>query len=151
ARSIASPLNRPASAIELPSVHRPTESSTRTPHPSGPTTTKLHRCLRSGRPIDLRTISGPIPRGSPNVSASVGNRSTSVVRALEPDGDVRRLPQLVDQPPHRTLLRELIADRRPEIIEREVAAFAGLNDLRDDELRHTAHRIGNRKRTDERA
>ena len=69
ARAIASPESRPASASVESGPQSPMDSSTGVPVPAGPTTTGSQAARTRASAKALRTISGPMPRGSPNVTA----------------------------------------------------------------------------------
>ena len=96
ARSIARPLNAPALRRASERLHVPIASCTSTSAARRSHDQEVTR--RTDRRIcsAARTISGPIPRGSPRVTASRMRRSSAPrgPAALDPDLDVCLLPKL---------------------------------------------------------
>src|SRR5207244_940154 len=141
ARSIAAPASVPANAGSALSLHAPTDSSTGTAVPLGPTSSSLaSRSARPSRTI-LATISGPIPRGSPSVTARRGAALTSpglgrrsAGRRVETNRHVRLLAQRLEESFDRALLDELRADALAKIAELVLAALLGRDQLGHHEL-----------------
>src|SRR6266516_1258599 len=77
------------------------------------------------------TTSGPIPRGSPRVTAIWGRER----RALEADVDVRRAAQQIEVVLDRELLAQGLADAVLHVLERDVALGDALRQLEHHELR----------------
>src|SRR5207249_2617993 len=82
----------------------------------------------------LATTSGPIPRGSPGVTARRG-RCPPV---LETDVDVGRAAQQVEVVFHGKLLAETVADAVLHLVERQLALGEPLDQLEHDEPRSWA-------------
>src|SRR5437773_7258899 len=89
------------------------------------------------------TTSGPIPRGSPRVTAMRGRRR----RALEPDVDVGRAAQQIEVVAYRELLAQRLADAVLHILERQLALGEALRHLEHHKLgparvsAHLEHRL----------
>src|SRR5438105_6805874 len=79
----------------------------------------------------LASTSGPIPRGSPGVTARRGRRPTP----LEPDVDVGRAAQQVEVVFDGELLRQPVADAVLHLVERQLALREPLDQLEHDEAR----------------
>src|SRR5438105_15485691 len=85
-------------------------------------------------------ISGPIPRGSPSVTATRGlppflsGLSVFSVLSLRPNLDIRRLTQPIDVPADGQLLPELVADAFAHVLEADIALRAPAGHLQDHEL-----------------
>src|SRR2546425_11580297 len=75
---------------------------------------KTRSASREPRATALATTSGPIPRGSPSVTASRGRR-------LEPDVDVRGATQQVEMVLDGELLAERFADAILDFVEPQLA------------------------------
>src|SRR5690348_13033454 len=137
ARTIASPLNRPASAlasVASRSFQSPTSTSTGTPALHGPTMTRSHASRTRGSASAATTISGPMPRGSPRLTASRGRvddpRDTGAsVTSSESQRDVGLLAQLVQDLARLLLGGELRADVVPHLGERVLARRGVRDDL----------------------
>src|SRR6266487_278356 len=119
---------RPASGSDSPA---PCSMSFRAVLPTVTTSASSAPAARA-----LRTTSGPIPRGSPRVTARRGRCATG----LEPDVDVRRAAQLVDVMTDGELLAELGADLQLHILEVQVAFGVASRHLEHREL--GAGRVG---------
>src|SRR5258706_12062219 len=81
----------------------------------------------SGCSSALRTTSGPIPRGSPNVTA---RRTT----ALEADVDVRLVAPLVDVMPDGEVVTEDVFNPQLHVLESQLPFGVALRHLEHDEL-----------------
>src|SRR5919108_3210449 len=81
--------------------------------------------------------SGPIPRGSPGVTARRG-RWPSPLTPLEPDVDVGRAAQQVEVVFDGELLAQALADAVLHLVERELALREPLDQLEHDEARPRA-------------
>src|SRR5437660_2266669 len=82
----------------------------------------------------LASTSGPIPRGSPGVTARRGRRPTP----LEPDVDVGRAAQQVEVVFDGELLAQTVADAVLHLVERQLALGESLDQLEHDEARARA-------------
>src|SRR5438093_935749 len=80
------------------------------------------------------TTSGPIPRGSPRVTAIWGRERGGGRRALEADVDVRRAAQQIEVVLDRELLAQGLADAVLHVLERDVALGDALRQLEHHEL-----------------
>src|SRR5262245_43563747 len=124
---------------------RTTRPSSPVPRPHSPTPTRRLAgsvAMRSSGPIAVisaprvpaasarSTTSGPMPRGSPRVTASRARGAT----ALEADLDVGRATQRIDVPLDGELLAHLLAQPILDVLERHLALGAILRDLDDGEL-----------------
>src|ERR1051326_251165 len=83
------------------------------------------------------TTSGPIPRGSPRVTAMRGRRP----RVLEPDVDVGRAAQQIEVVAHCELLAQGLADAVLHVFERQVALGEALRHLEHPELDRKSTRL----------
>src|SRR5450759_4740747 len=169
ALSMALPASAPPRAASPPGLHSPTDTSAWAAVPDGPTTTKVAAARTAGSASAALTISGPIPRTSPSVTASrgsvasaepralmgsVGRRAGAIedarrqVRALQRHHrDVYRLPLRIDVPAHLRHLLKIGADSQLHFVVDVIAGFGRLDDLGDHVLRKSARRR-NRKRDD---
>src|SRR5205823_4133766 len=84
----------------------------------------------------LATTSGPIPRGSPGVTARRGRRGEAT--PLEPDVDVGRAAQQVEVVFDGELLAQTVADAVLHLVERQLALGEPLDQLEHDEPRSWA-------------
>src|SRR5262249_24428594 len=96
------------------------------------------------------TTSGPMPRGSPSVTASRGRLALGPA-TLEPDIDVREAAQLIEVVFDAELLREIAADPLAHVLVGERPFRLAGRDLDDGELRpragaHLHHRLESRAR-----
>src|SRR5688572_11186213 len=140
------------------------DASTGTAVPVGPTTVNWTAERHAGSARTAATISGPMPRGSPNVTA---NRTGAIAAASQARGTtlapraammvldahrhVQVPPHLVDHAAHPALLGQLLANLIPEVGEGVRAAIVGLYDLRDDVFLGGAGRVVDGKGRHERA
>src|SRR5690242_5503615 len=84
----------------------------------------------------LATTSGPIPRGSPGVTARRGRREGPT--PLEPDVDVGRAAQQVEVVFDGELLTQSVADAVLHLVERQLTLGKPLDQLEHDEARPRA-------------
>jgi hypothetical protein len=63
------------------------------------------------------------------------------MRTLDANRHEGRLPEILEEPAHGLLLRELLADLLPELGQRRLALRLDARQLQHDELRHAARRI----------
>src|SRR4051812_203806 len=142
--SIALPESVPARVSPEPG-HVPMDSSTSRPAPVEPTRTYVAAPRTARSASAARMISGPMPRGSPSVTASRGSmvivaRSGPVEDrrggggATRLDLDVHRLALRVDVPAHLRDLLEIRADALLHFVVGVLTRFVVRHDLRDDEL-----------------
>src|SRR5688572_20918924 len=140
ARSIARPASCPAHDGSSPERHAPTDSCTSTSTPAGPTRMRSAALVARASRSVLATISGPIPRGSPRVTARRGRPVTSAPlgwrgrRRVQPDGDVHLLPQSVEEAANGAFLHQLLANALAKIGEGVLAARIHHEQLRHHEL-----------------
>src|SRR3989440_12769106 len=81
----------------------------------------------------LATTSGPMPRGSPGVTARRGRGPREGATPLETDGDVGRAAQQVEVVFHGELLSQPVADAILHLVERQLALGESLDQLEHDE------------------
>src|SRR3569833_316955 len=143
ARSMARPANRPASAALPPRTQCPVLSSGSTPVPCGPTKTSVAASRTCGCAAAFSTISGPIPRASPSVTARTGLSACSVtrwlwsfVRSVQSHGDVRLLAKRVDIAAHATALGQSSTHGGLRLGERHFTGLVDREQLSNDELRN---------------
>src|SRR3989454_8384924 len=98
------------------------------PAPCSPLPMKVRSASSGPRATALATTSGPIPRGSPSVTASRGRR-------LEPDVDVRGATQQVEMVLDGELLAERFADAILDFVEPQLAFGQAPHQLEHDEPR----------------
>src|SRR5207237_6193219 len=122
ASSTARPATRPASSgrRELDAWSPPTRTTSASRGPSARA---------------FSTTSGPIPRGSPGVTARRGRRGAT---PLEPDVDVGRAAQQVEVVFDGELLAQTVADAVLHLVERQLALGEALDQLEHDEARARA-------------
>src|SRR4051812_8155478 len=116
------------------------------PVPNGPTRTNDADARRDASARAAFTISGPMPRGSPRVTAMTGFAAAltaasrtvedldGVVGAIGEDLDVHVLPLLIDVPPRLEHLLQTEANARLHLVERVVAGLRDRRNLRHDEF-----------------
>src|SRR6266496_97849 len=117
--STASPAIRPAASGRRGGGALPSSPSTVISASSGP------------RASALATTSGPIPRGSPGVTARRGRWGRPT--PLEPDVDVGRAAQQVEVVFDGELLGQAVADAVLHLVERQLALGETLDQLEHDE------------------
>src|SRR2546426_12714372 len=113
ASTFPSRASRTASSTCWPAI-RPASSGSRERGAVCSLPRKTRSASRGPRATALATTSGPIPRGSPSVTASRGRR-------LEPDVDVRGATQQVEMVLDGELLAERFADAILDFVEPQLA------------------------------
>src|SRR2546430_8983639 len=86
----------------------------------------------------LATTSGPMPRGSPGVTARRGRGPREGATPLESDVDVGRAAQQVEVVFHGELLSQPLADAILHLVERQLALGESPDQLEHDEARTRA-------------
>src|SRR5579862_8791174 len=158
ARTIAPPARRPAFAMDCRGAHVPVSSSACAHVPAGPTITSSAAPLTRSFPRRAATISVPMPRGSPSVTASrgrmrlgydgFGRRPIGDRHRVEIHGDVRLAAKPIQEPAQRALLLKLLTDLVPELRQRVLAALVRALDARHDELAHVGDLRGDGEHDD---
>src|ERR1043166_1917169 len=120
--STASPAILPASWGSRERGAVPSDA-TEGPAPRSPLPTMVISASSGPSASALATTSGPIPRGSPSVTASRGTTP------LEPDGGVGRTGQQVEVVFDGELLAQAVADAVLHLVERQLALGEALDQL----------------------
>src|SRR6266496_2401717 len=113
--------SRTASSTSLPAI-RPASAGSRERGAGSTLSRKTRSASRGPRATAFATTSGPIPRGSPSVTASRGRR-------LETDVDVRGATQQVEMVLDGELLAQPVADAILHFVEPQLAFGEALHQL----------------------
>src|SRR5438105_2083114 len=120
--------SRTASSTAWPAI-RPASSGRRERRACSPLPTITTSASSAPKASAFSTTSGPMPRGSPSVTASRG------ATPLEPDVDVGGAAQQVEVVLDGELLRQAVADAVLDLVERQVALGEPPDQLEYDEAR----------------
>src|SRR5256714_13596910 len=116
---------RTAASTAWPAI-RPATSG---PAPRSPAPSRVMSASSGPRASAFATTSGPMPRGSPSVTARRGRVTRS-----GPDVDVRRAAQHLEVMLYRELLAHVLADPILHVVEGQLTLGQALQELEHDEL-----------------